>query len=208
MAQRGDAAGELALRQVAFCADDFAGGTRTPPRQGPARADQIAEAGRPGPGGPGIAEGPSLLIADPTGTGKTPQAYGAIRTLLTRGVRLRRESNHLRRPACAPAPSHVMDVVLGQVGRVPGNGPVVGVIMEDSEAVMGRGGGDDEVHSGAAAMLSSLSHTVLRRANQSAPRSSEECVTNIRGPRPSIGSAVNGTAYPPVARLGTYLGSG
>ncbi|MDQ0688783.1 hypothetical protein QF032_007821 [Streptomyces achromogenes] len=61
-----------------------------------------------------------------------------------------------------------MDVVLGQVGCVPGNGPVVGVIMEDSQTVMGRGGGDDEVHSGGA-MLSSLSHTVLHRANP-APR--------------------------------------
>jgi DNA replication protein DnaC len=55
-------------------------------------ADQIARAGRPGPGGPGIAEGPSLLIAGPTGTGKTHLAYGAIRTLLARGVRLRWEA--------------------------------------------------------------------------------------------------------------------
>ncbi|WP_328504916.1 ATP-binding protein [Streptomyces sp. NBC_00457] len=55
-------------------------------------ADQIAGAGRPGPVGPGIAEGPSLLIAGPTGTGKTHQAYGAVRALLTRGVRLRWEA--------------------------------------------------------------------------------------------------------------------
>ncbi|MET9479940.1 ATP-binding protein [Streptomyces sp. NPDC006638] len=55
-------------------------------------ADQIARAGRPGPTGPGIAEGPSLLIAGPTGTGKTHQAYGAVRALLTRGVRLRWEA--------------------------------------------------------------------------------------------------------------------
>ncbi|MFJ9704782.1 ATP-binding protein [Streptomyces sp. NPDC101234] len=55
-------------------------------------ADQIAGAGRPGPGGPGIAEGPSLLIAGPTGTGKTYQAYGAVRALLSRGVRLRWEA--------------------------------------------------------------------------------------------------------------------
>ncbi|WP_329172270.1 ATP-binding protein [Streptomyces decoyicus] len=53
----------------------------------------IAAAGRPGPSGaPGIAEGPSLLIAGPTGTGKTHQAYGAIRTLLSAGVRLRWEA--------------------------------------------------------------------------------------------------------------------
>ncbi|MTE20175.1 ATP-binding protein [Streptomyces sp. TRM43335] len=56
-------------------------------------ADTITRTGRPGPGGaPGIAEGPSLLIAGPTGTGKTHQAYGAIRTLLTAGVRLRWEA--------------------------------------------------------------------------------------------------------------------
>ncbi|GAB3950070.1 hypothetical protein GCM10028832_02850 [Streptomyces sparsus] len=55
-------------------------------------AEQVAHAGRPGPGGPGIAEGPSLLIAGPTGTGKTHQAYGAIRALLARGVRLRWEA--------------------------------------------------------------------------------------------------------------------
>lgn len=55
-------------------------------------ADEIARAGRPGPGGPGIAEGPSLLIAGPTGTGKTHQGYGAIRGLLSRGVRLRWEA--------------------------------------------------------------------------------------------------------------------
>ncbi|MFD7993136.1 ATP-binding protein [Streptomyces mexicanus] len=54
-------------------------------------AEQTAEAGRPGPGGPGIAEGRSLLITGPTGTGKTHQAYGAIRALLGRGVRLRWE---------------------------------------------------------------------------------------------------------------------
>ncbi|MFI1097537.1 ATP-binding protein [Streptomyces sp. NPDC020917] len=53
----------------------------------------ITRAGRPGPGGaPGIATGPSLLIAGPTGTGKTHQAYGAIRSLLAAGVRLRWEA--------------------------------------------------------------------------------------------------------------------
>lgn len=55
--------------------------------------EEIASAGRPGPGGaPGIAHGPSLLIAGPTGTGKTYQAYGAIRSLLGAGVRLRWEA--------------------------------------------------------------------------------------------------------------------
>lgn len=48
---------------------------------------------RPGPSGTrGIALGPSLLIAGPTGTGKTHQAYGAVRSLLTAGVRLRWEA--------------------------------------------------------------------------------------------------------------------
>jgi DNA replication protein DnaC len=56
-------------------------------------AEEITRTGRPGPGGvPGIATGPSLLIAGPTGTGKTHQAYGAIRVLLTAGVRLRWEA--------------------------------------------------------------------------------------------------------------------
>ncbi|MFI1814416.1 ATP-binding protein [Streptomyces sp. NPDC020422] len=56
-------------------------------------ADAIARAGRPGPAGTrGIAEGPSLRIVGPTGTGKTHQAYGAIRSLLTAGVRLRWEA--------------------------------------------------------------------------------------------------------------------
>ncbi|MEU9129233.1 ATP-binding protein [Kitasatospora sp. NPDC048540] len=72
---------------------------RIPPRYRLAVADhpdvatwvqQVTLACRPGPGGtPGIAQGPSLLIAGPTGSGKTHQAYGAIRSLLAAGVRLR-----------------------------------------------------------------------------------------------------------------------
>ncbi|MFF3242325.1 ATP-binding protein [Streptomyces sp. NPDC002870] len=51
---------------------------------------EVAQAGRPGPGGaPGIAQGRSLLIVGTTGTGKTHQAYGAVRSLITVGVRLR-----------------------------------------------------------------------------------------------------------------------
>ncbi|MYW49197.1 ATP-binding protein, partial [Streptomyces sp. SID161] len=75
---------------------------RIPPRYRHARADhpqvtawvdEIVCAGRPGPSGTrGIAEGPSLLIAGPTGTGKTHQAYGAVRALLAAGVRLRWEA--------------------------------------------------------------------------------------------------------------------
>ncbi|PJN03766.1 ATP-binding protein [Streptomyces sp. CB01201] len=55
--------------------------------------DEIARAARPGPSGTrGIALGPSLLLAGPTGTGKTHQAYGAVRSLLGAGVRLRWEA--------------------------------------------------------------------------------------------------------------------
>ncbi|MFF2503526.1 ATP-binding protein [Streptomyces sp. NPDC058067] len=51
---------------------------------------EVAEAGRPGPqGAPGLGQGRSLLIVGTTGTGKTHQAYGAIRSLLIAGVRLR-----------------------------------------------------------------------------------------------------------------------
>ncbi|MFF9567645.1 ATP-binding protein [Streptomyces sp. NPDC014685] len=51
---------------------------------------EVAEGGRPGPeGAPGLAEGRSLLIVGTTGTGKTHQAYGAVRSLLIAGVRLR-----------------------------------------------------------------------------------------------------------------------
>ncbi|MFG2369389.1 ATP-binding protein [Streptomyces mirabilis] len=84
-------------------------------------ADQVARAGRPGPGGPGIAEGPSLLIAGPTGTGKTYQAYGAVRALLTRGVRLRWEATtsadlHAR---LRPRPGHDGERELQTLARCP-----------------------------------------------------------------------------------------
>lgn len=72
---------------------------RIPPRYRLAVADhpevttwvqQVTLASRRGPGGaPGIAQGPSLLITGSTGSGKTHQAYGAIRSLLAGGVRLR-----------------------------------------------------------------------------------------------------------------------
>ncbi|MFJ3924521.1 ATP-binding protein [Streptomyces sp. NPDC090022] len=75
---------------------------RIPPRYWQALADhpevaawvdEVVRAGRPGPSGMrGIAEGPSLLIVGPTGTGKTHQAYGAVRSLLAAGVRLRWEA--------------------------------------------------------------------------------------------------------------------
>lgn len=50
---------------------------------------QVKAAARRGPGGvPGIARSRSLLLLGPTGTGKTYQAYGAVRSLLGDGVRL------------------------------------------------------------------------------------------------------------------------
>ncbi|MFC9331424.1 ATP-binding protein [Kitasatospora sp. NPDC057015] len=52
--------------------------------------EHVTQAARRGPEGMlGIAHARSLLLLGETGTGKTHQAYGAIRTLLGAGVRLR-----------------------------------------------------------------------------------------------------------------------
>ncbi|MFD0262396.1 ATP-binding protein [Kitasatospora indigofera] len=52
--------------------------------------EHVKQAARRGPEGTlGIARADSLLLLGETGTGKTHQAYGAIRTLLREGVRLR-----------------------------------------------------------------------------------------------------------------------
>jgi DNA replication protein DnaC len=52
--------------------------------------DEVKRAAHRGPAGqPGIAQADSLLLVGPTGTGKTHQAYGAIRLLLADGMRLR-----------------------------------------------------------------------------------------------------------------------
>lgn len=84
-------------------------------------ADQIARAGRPGPGGPGIAEGSSLLIVGPTGTGKTYQAYGAVRALLTRAVRLRWEATTTADlyARLRPRPGHDAERDLQALARSP-----------------------------------------------------------------------------------------
>lgn len=91
-----------------------------------ARARHRAGAGRrphprPGPGGPGIAEGPSLLIVGPTGTGKTYRAYGAVRALLTRGVRLRREATTTADlyARLRPRPGHDAERNLQALARSP-----------------------------------------------------------------------------------------
>jgi DNA replication protein DnaC len=50
---------------------------------------RVVAAARPGiQGSPGIHRSPSLLLLGRTGTGKTHQGYGAIRSLLGQGVRL------------------------------------------------------------------------------------------------------------------------
>ena len=86
----------------------------------------IAAAGRPGPGGaPGIAHGPSLLIAGPTGTGKTHQAYGAIRALLSAGVRLRWEAATAADlyARLRPRPGHDAERELQTAGPLPAAAP-------------------------------------------------------------------------------------
>ncbi|WP_435131426.1 ATP-binding protein [Actinacidiphila sp. bgisy144] len=105
--------------------------TRIPPRYRHARADhprttawvtEIARTGTTGSGGaPGIATGPSLLIAGPTGTGKTHQAYGAIRSLLAAGVRLRWEATTAADLYAAQRPQHGTnpELLLGRLTRSP-----------------------------------------------------------------------------------------
>ncbi|MGI5258786.1 ATP-binding protein [Streptomyces angustmyceticus] len=84
--------------------------------------DEITRTGRPGPGGaPGIADGPSLLIAGPTGTGKTHQAYGAVRSLLAAGVRLRWEATTAADlyASLRPRAGHDPERALWALGRCP-----------------------------------------------------------------------------------------
>ncbi|MFE7114185.1 ATP-binding protein [Streptomyces sp. NPDC057654] len=84
--------------------------------------EEITHAGRKGPGeAPGISEGPSLLIAGPTGTGKTHQAYGAVRSLLAAGVRLRWEATTAADlyAALRPRQGHDPERALWSLGRCP-----------------------------------------------------------------------------------------
>ncbi|MCJ0873301.1 ATP-binding protein [Streptomyces sp. AP-93] len=104
---------------------------RIPPRYREALATQpevlgwveaVTRAGRNGPAGTrGIAYGPSLLIAGTTGIGKTHQAYGAVRSLLAAGVRLRWQAvtsadlyAQLR-----PRPNHDPEREIQELGRCP-----------------------------------------------------------------------------------------
>ncbi|MGV4930006.1 ATP-binding protein [Streptomyces sp. BHT-5-2] len=84
--------------------------------------EEITRTGRKGPGGaPGIAHGPSLLIAGPTGTGKTHQAYGAVRSLLAAGVRLRWEATTSADlyASLRPRSGHDPERALWSFGRCP-----------------------------------------------------------------------------------------
>jgi DNA replication protein DnaC len=104
---------------------------RIPPRYHHALADhpqvaawvrQITSAAKPGPGRTsGIARGGSLLIAGPTGTGKTHQAYGAIRSLLLAGVRLRWHATRTADfyAAQRPRPGHDSERDLQALMRCP-----------------------------------------------------------------------------------------
>jgi hypothetical protein len=55
----------------------------------------------------------------------------------------------------------VVDVVLGHVGGVPGDGAVVGVVVKDGQAVVGGGRGDDEVGRRGAAVVTRADYLVL-----------------------------------------------
>lgn len=84
--------------------------------------EAVARSGRRGPGGaPGIAHGPSLLIAGPTGTGKTHQAYGAVRSLLAAGVRQRWQAVTAAdlHASLRPRPGHDPEQELQSLGRCP-----------------------------------------------------------------------------------------
>ncbi|WP_055589191.1 ATP-binding protein, partial [Streptacidiphilus griseoplanus] len=83
----------------------------------------IAHAARTGgPSGTrSIARGPSLLIDGSTGTGKTHQAYGAIRSLLTAGVRLtwRATTSADLHALARPRPGHDTEGPFQELVRIP-----------------------------------------------------------------------------------------
>lgn len=84
--------------------------------------EHLARSGRRGPGdAPGLAHGPSLLITGPTGAGKTHQAYGAIRSLLAAGVRLRWDAVTTAdlHGTLRPRPDHDSERELQAIGRSP-----------------------------------------------------------------------------------------
>ncbi|MCM1972549.1 ATP-binding protein [Streptomyces sp. G1] len=85
-------------------------------------AERVAGMGSVGPGGTrGISYGPSLLIAGPTGSGKTHQAYGAVRSLLGAGVRLRWQAvtSADLHAQFRPRPHHDPEREIQELGRCP-----------------------------------------------------------------------------------------
>ncbi len=85
-------------------------------------AGEVTRMGRAGPSGTrGISYGPSLLIAGPTGTGKTHQAYGAVRSLLIAGVRLRWQAvtSADLHAQFRPRPGHDAEREIQDLGRCP-----------------------------------------------------------------------------------------
>ena len=71
-----------------------------------------------------------------------------------------------RTPSLVTAGSaDVADVVLAEIRGVPCDRAVVGVIVQDGQAVMGGRGRDHEVYRRSAAVLAALGHVVLHRGN-------------------------------------------
>nr|WP_202525695.1 ATP-binding protein [Streptomyces sp. SID4926] len=86
-------------------------------------ADQVvAAAERPNPGArAAVTTGQSLLLAGPTGVGKTHEAYGAVRALADAGLALRWEATTAADlyAELRPQPGSDPERVLARVSRVP-----------------------------------------------------------------------------------------
>ncbi|EGJ77909.1 hypothetical protein STTU_5120 [Streptomyces sp. Tu6071] len=86
-------------------------------------ADQVvAAAERPNPGArAAVTTGPSLLLAGPTGVGKTHEAYGAVRALADAGLAVRWEATTAADlyAELRPQPGSDPERVLARVSRVP-----------------------------------------------------------------------------------------
>ena len=57
------------------------------------------------------------------------------------------------RDRCTDYENEVLDVLLGQIRRVPCNRAVVGVVMQNGQTEMSSGGGDNKVYRGRAAVV-------------------------------------------------------
>lgn len=78
--------------------------------------------------------------AAPDGDPRKPRYVSHVRGCLSVS------GGHSMVPSSPLNSGEVVDVVLGQVRGVPRDRAVVGVVMQDRQAVMGSGRGDDEVH--------------------------------------------------------------